>query len=354
VKSRTSLLFFKNPNVKVARATKGGNMSKLSSWKPIFALFVFCAATAVASPAQTFTVLHSFTNSPDGANPYPGLFMDAPFHDSAGGMGNLYGTTISGACTPYDCGTVFKLDSAGNETVLFSFGSVPSGLDPQNPYGTLVMDTAANLYGTTRDGGAFGYGAVFKVDSLGNETVLHNFALSDGAEPYAGLIMDTAGNLYGTTSAGGQDSCICGTVFKLDPAGNETVLHSFTNADGASPAGDLIMDAAGNLYGTTSGGGSGTVFELIPPSTSTGSWTEIVLHRFNGSDGANPIAGLIMDASGNLYGTARGGGSGTSTTCQGAGGAAGPCSSSTPPATQPSCIASRGAAMGHSRSTDIW
>jgi len=271
-------------------------------------------ATSAAAQAQTFTVLHTFTDSPDGAVPFAGLLRDA--------AGNLYGTTHSGGCTAYGCGTVFKSDPAGNETVLYRFGSVPSGLDPQNPYAAPVIDAAGNLYGTTRDSGAFGGGTVFKLDTSGNLTVLHSFnpAGADGASPYAGLLLD-AGNLYGTATT--SVLAVYGTVFKIDTAGNFTVLHTFTGADGAGPTGDLIIDAGGNLYGTTGGGGSGacpdlagfvapcgTVFKLDP------SGNETVLYSFKrGSDGGNPAAGLLM--AGNLYGTTLTGGSGTSGTCSG-------------------------------------
>jgi uncharacterized repeat protein (TIGR03803 family) len=281
-----------------------------------FIALVLATSGATRAQAQTFTVLHTFTDSPDGAVPFAELFRDT--------TGNLYGTTHGGGCTSYGCGTVFKLDPAGNETVLYRFGSVPSGLDPQDPYAAPVMDTAGNLYGTTRDSGAFGGGTVFRLDTSGNLTVLHSFAPggADGASPYAGLVLDTAGNLYGTATA----SVLApnGTVFKIDTADNFTVLHTFTGPDGAGPGG-LIIDAAGNLYGATGGGGSGacpdlagfvapcgTVFKLDP------SGNETVLYSFKrGSDGGNPAAGLLMDAAGNLYGTTLTGGSGTSGTCSG-------------------------------------
>jgi uncharacterized repeat protein (TIGR03803 family) len=137
------------------------------------------------------------------------------------------------------------------------------------PFAGLILDKAGNLYGTTAYGGASGLGTVFKLDTSGNETVLHGFTGTggDGANPYAGLIMDKAGNLYGTTGYGGASGA--GTVIKLDTSGNETVLHSFTGypSDGATPFAGLIMDKAGNLYGTTISGGAfdaGTVFKLVP------------------------------------------------------------------------------------------
>jgi uncharacterized repeat protein (TIGR03803 family) len=256
---------------------------------------------------QSFSVLHSFTNLADGANPLGSLIMDQ--------AGNLYGTTLSGGCTAYGCGTVFQVDPAGNETILYNFGRVSSGYDPGDPYAALVMDQAGNLYGTTRDGGQYGFGTVFELDTSSNFTVLHSFTLSEGADPYAGLVMDQAGNLYGTASGGGACG-LCGTVFELDTSGNLTVLHNFTGPDGISPYGGLVMDQAGNLYGTTGSGGSGacpvgpffapcgTVFKLDT------SGNLAVLHNFTGGDGAYPYAGLFMDNAGNLYGTTQAGGSG--------------------------------------------
>jgi uncharacterized repeat protein (TIGR03803 family) len=268
------------------------------------------------------TVLHSFTGAAgDGSNPYAGLILDA--------AGNLYGTTVySGdlACDPpYGCGTVFKLDAAGTETVLYRF--TRTGGDGALPYGGLVRDAAGNLYGTTAGGGDLscgdgdGCGIVFKVDSTGKETVLHIFTGTggDGSDPFDALILDAAGNLYGTTSAGGNGSPCpygsrsCGTVFKLDTTGKETVLHNFSGLDGAGPFAGLIRDSAGNFYGTTEFGGDmscsilgtpgcGTVFKLDTAGTLT------VLHSFTGSDGANPISGLIRDAADNFYGTTEFGG----------------------------------------------
>jgi uncharacterized repeat protein (TIGR03803 family) len=263
----------------------------------------------VATPsakAQSLSVLYSFTGAPDGAIPFAGLIRDK--------AGNLYGTTTQGGAS--NVGSVFKLDTSGNETVLHSF----TGGDGWEPFAALIRDKAGNLYGTTQMGGASGGGTVFKLDTSGNETVLHSFSGGDGAEPYAGLIMDKAGNLYGTTELGGTGTCFnvsCGIVFKLDTSGNETVLHSFANSpDGGIPYAGLVMDKAGNLYGTTLEYGAssncfqgcGTVFKLDT------SGNETVLHSFTGypSDGAGPRAGLIMDKAGNLYGTTSfGGGSGS-------------------------------------------
>jgi uncharacterized repeat protein (TIGR03803 family) len=277
-----------------------------------FLALTLATGAATGARAQTFTVLYNFTNAPDGIFPFAGLLIDA--------AGNFYGTTEAGGLFfNGGCGTVFKLDPSGTETVLYRFCEVP--LDAADPFAPLIGDAAGNLYGTTRDGGIHGFGTVFKVDTSGNETVLHNFAadLSEGVSPEGGLIMDAAGNLYGTTPFGGASGQAGSeTVFKLDTALNLKVLHNFTGSDEANPLAGLIMDAAGNLYGTTGGGGAfgfGTVFKLDK------SGNLMVLYSFKGppADGGAPYAGLIMDAAGNLYGTTLGGGSGTSSTCQDSG-----------------------------------
>src|SRR5580704_3816247 len=244
------------------------------------------------------TVLHSFTLA-DGASPLAGLIFD--------GQGNLYGTTNYSTT---GTGIVFKLGKYGKETVLCSF---TGGAGGEYPYAGLIFDAQGNLYSTAAAGGASGTGVVFKLGKYGKETVLYSFTGgADGANPYAGLIFDAQGNLYGTTVYGGDLTCPlfqsgCGTVFKLGKHGKETVLHSFTGgADGASPYAGLIFDAQGNLYGTTNKGGAsgaGVVFKLGKYGKET------VLYSFTGgADGANPYAGLIFDAQGNLYGTTNKGG----------------------------------------------
>jgi uncharacterized repeat protein (TIGR03803 family) len=262
--------------------------------------FVLQLAVVATRPAQaqTFTQLYQFVGGSGGANPIAGLVPDA--------AGNLYGTTsaggvIGGTCKILGgCGVVFKLDTSGTETVLYRFTGLADGT---YPLAGLVLDAAGNLYGTTSGGGVVagtcnGCGVVFKLDTAGTETVLHSFTGSpDGDSPRAGLVRDAAGNLYGTTLGGGTSNL--GTVFKLDPAGTETVLHSFSGPDGSAPTAGLVLDAAGNLYGTT----SGTAFKL----DTTGIMT--LLHTFTGSsDGAGPLGGLVLDAAGNLYGTAPNGG----------------------------------------------
>ena len=266
-----------------------------------FGLAVALVPTVFATPsanAQTHNVLYSFAGGTDGATPTTGLTLDA--------AGNLYGTTSAGGVSKL--GTVFKLDTSGNETLLYSF---TGGSDGATPNAGLVLDPTGNLYGTTTLGGAANLGTVFKLDTAGTETVLYSFTGgTDGATPRAGLVLDPSGIPYGTTAAGGASNS--GTVFKLDAAGAETVLYTFTGGlDGGSPQAGLVLDVAGNLYGTTSSGGSvaglcvyaggcGVVFKL----DTTG--TETVLYTFRGeADGGYPQDELALDAAGNPYGTTR-------------------------------------------------
>ena len=256
------------------------------------------------------TVLYSFRGKPDGNSPIAGVIRDA--------AGNLYGSTPQGGA--FSAGMVFKLDMTGKETVLYTF---TGGADGSYPDAAVIRDAAGNLYGTTQFGGTYNFGTVFKLDSIGKETVLYRFRNgTKGLYPVGGVIQDKAGNLYGATEVGGAFSS--GTVFKLDTTGQKTVLHSFTGgADGQNPVAGVIRDAAGNLYGTTQygggltcfGSGCGTVFKL----DTTGK--ETVLYRFTGgADGASPVAGLVRDAAGNLYGTAYFGGDLTGSFCSALGG----------------------------------
>ena len=269
-------------------------------------------------------ILHSFGGSGDGTFPQAGLIFDS--------AGNLYGTTTDGGA--HSVGTVFELSPGANgtwtEKILHSFGS---GQDGYYPYGGLILDKPGNLYGTASSGGASGRlcanfascGIAFQLTPGSNgswtETVLHNFGSgADGNDPLGGLIMDPKGNLYGTTAYGGAyasncDTSTCGIVFQLTGANGtwtETVLHSFGNGkDGNGPFSSLILDQPGNLYGTTSHGGTkapglGTVFEL--KASAHGKWTEKLLHSFGGTDGQIPTGGLFMDAAGNLYGATSEGG----------------------------------------------
>jgi uncharacterized repeat protein (TIGR03803 family) len=195
-------------------------------------------------------------------------------------------------------------------TVLHSF--ISGNTDGSTPWGGLVRDSSGNLYGTTYSGGTGNEGVVFKTTSTGTTTLLHSFTSgnTDGAYPEAGLVRDSSGNFYGTTNQGGAGAV--GVVFKTTPTGTTTVLHSFLggNTDGANPYAGLVIDSSGNLYGTTYQGGAGNV-GVVFKTTSTG--TTSVLHSFLGgnTDGANPYAGLVRDSSGNLYGTTWHGGTGT-------------------------------------------
>jgi uncharacterized repeat protein (TIGR03803 family) len=269
------------------------------------------AVVGTSSTTPSFTVLYDFgPGNTTGGSPQGRLLRDS--------ADNLYGTAGGG---PNNYGVVFELSPTHVETVLHYFQGKAAG-DGSYPVAGLVQDSQGNLYGTTSQGGTYDYGTVFKLTPAGDETVLHSFAgPPDGAVPWGELLLDSAGNLYGTTSEGGTGCrnpygpAGCGTVFKLSPAGVETVLHRFKNSpDGALPAAGLIKDAKGNLYGTTMGGGNvvlgsaaGTVFRVTPGGTET------VLYRFKGyslstKDGQNPRSTLVWDASGNLYGTTEEGG----------------------------------------------
>jgi uncharacterized repeat protein (TIGR03803 family) len=238
------------------------------------------------------TILYSFTGGADGRFPYAGVIRDP--------AGNLYGTTSVGGAA--DFGVVYKLNKAGQYTVLYSF---TGGYDGANPQAGVIRDSAGNLYGTTQAKGAYAYGIVYELSTAGQLTVLYNF--TDGRYPISGVIRDAAGNLYGTTPSGGNSSPPCGTVYKLDTTGQETVLHNFSGyQDGGDPQSGLIADSTGNLYGTATTGGTfnaGVVYMLDPAGLQT------VLYSFTGgADGGQPIAGVIRDSAGNLYGTAYSGG----------------------------------------------
>jgi uncharacterized repeat protein (TIGR03803 family) len=248
--------------------------------------------------AQTFNVVHSFAGS-DGGGPLAGLAIDS--------KGNLYGTTSSGGA--HGSGIVFRANGSGQERVLYSFGSIVN--DGASPESSLIFDASGDLYGTTFSGGASGNGTVFRLTPKGVETVLYSFAGgTDGANPEASLAMDKSGNLYGTTTAGGTAGD--GTVFEISKAGQHSVLYNFAGGnDGTVPVAGVTLDAKGNLYGTTSTGGQygyGTVFELKRLQSG---WAERILHNFQmQGDGGTPYAGLIFDPSGNLYGAATDGGDG--------------------------------------------
>jgi uncharacterized repeat protein (TIGR03803 family) len=264
--------------------------------KTLLAIVLSVIGTLPAE-AQTYTVLHNFAGLPgDGANPGFGRLLG----DS---RGNLYGTTAHGGLS--NDGVVFRLDSTGHETVLHSFAGSPA--DGSNPNSDLFPDSAGNLHGTAQFGGASNNGVLYKLDPTGKVIILYSFAgyPADGSQPAGGLVRDVAGNLYGTTEIGGAANG--GVAFKLDPAGKETLLHSFAGgpADGWHANGFLIRDFAGNFYGTTLNGGAsnnGAVFKLEPTGKAT------VLYSFSGEPGGGGAApfggGLVRDFAGSLYGTA--------------------------------------------------
>ena len=264
-------------------------------------------------------ILHSFdgnNKNVDGQAPEGTLVFD--------GSGNLYGTAVGGGATPGD-GMAYKLSpeappATWYERTMYNFQT--NGKDGVSPDGGLIFDTAGNLYGVAANGGKNGNGTVYELipNAKGwSEKILYTFGTgTDAAHPKGSLIFDTAGNLYGVASGGATNR---GTVFELSPATGgtwtEKVLHSFADngTDGWLPNGTLIRDSSGNLYGTTQfggltqcNGGCGTVFELSPETG--GTWTETILYSFlnNGADGFYPEASLTFDSSGNLYGTTDSGG----------------------------------------------
>jgi uncharacterized repeat protein (TIGR03803 family) len=279
------------------------------------------------------TTLYAFTGSNDGGGPSSGVVQDQ--------AGNLYGTTVFGgdinACSFYGmpgCGVVYKLDpTSGKEFALHSF---TGGADGLAPYGDLSLDKTGNLFGATDNGGDAtstfcgqtvlnftgfaGCGTIFKIDQDGKFDVLHTFEGVDGGPyPDGWLVRDQEDNIYGVTGNGGNlNDCGfgCGAVFKLEPGGEEKLLYSFAGgADGAEPLASVVRDAEGNLYGTAAYGGDIT----DSPCAAVGGCgvvfkldthgQEVVLHTFaGGEDGANPTGNLLLDQNGNLYGTAQAGG----------------------------------------------
>lgn len=278
--------------------------------------------------AQHEQVLYAFgTQLSDGGLPHSGLIVDA--------LGNFYGTTFVGGTN--NAGTVYEISPSNpgwTETVLYSFSRNEDGY---GPFGNLVFDLLGNLYGTTSVGGngdcLGGCGTVFELSppvvqgGSWTETILYSFnGGNDGQGPTAGVVFDESGNLYGTTGYGGNNgSCAggpgCGTVFELSPpvapggTWTENVLYSFTGStDGKFPLAPVVIDTTGKLYGMTNQGGGGicgcgVVFQLTP--TTNGNWTETVIHSFDGSskDGSSPeYSGLLMDKAGRVAGTTLGGG----------------------------------------------
>jgi uncharacterized repeat protein (TIGR03803 family) len=281
-------------------------------------------------------VLYNFTGGADGATPEASLIADS--------SGNLYGTTYLGGnitsqyCNPRGCGVVFELSPSNGswtETVLYAFTGVNG--DGVFPVGALIFDHSGNLYGTDSFGGSGSGGIVFELSRSNgswNETILYSFSDigSDGISPQSAVAFDRSGNLYGTTVAGGTGGCMilgsgCGTIYELSLSHGsitEKILYSFTgqNGDGSEPYTPVVLDSSGNLYGATveggdlsclSGFGCGIVFELSP---SNGSWSETILHAFTGSaDGGYSPSSVILDSSGNVYGTTSTGGDITNGAC---------------------------------------
>jgi uncharacterized repeat protein (TIGR03803 family) len=241
-------------------------------------------------------VLHNFDGTAKGLYPVTNVVLDA--------AGNLYGAAAHGGFewNGYDCGVFYKLDAAGHETVLHAFGGDTDGCYPQ---GVLTQDSSGNIYGTT----PLRYGVLYKIDAHGRYAALYTFtSKSQGVGPNGSVAVDSAGNIYGVTHRGGPGQHPGnGVLYKLEVKGNYRIVHAFKGgADGAHPNSGVVMDSAGNLYGTTGGSTTwgthkafGSVFKVDP----SGKFT--VLHRFSGpADGRVP-SGLILDPSGNLYGATR-------------------------------------------------
>jgi len=272
----------------------------------LVALSVLLAVSTRPADAQSESVLYTFTGKSDGLYPSAGLVSDV--------AGNLYGTTIEGGLgcptNTLGCGVVFEISPNGsggwNQTVLHSFSGPP---DPANSWAPVIFDKAGNLYGTTGYGGTYNFGAIFELSPAGaswTEKVLYSYPYGPWfpAFPNTALVMDAAGNLYCSAAHGG--SLAAGTVLKLTPAGDATVLHSFgESGDGSYPE-SMVLDSQGNLYGTTSSGGAygaGTVFMLTP----NGAYT--LLYSFGSQSGdSNGPGYLVMNTDGDLYSVAWGGG----------------------------------------------
>jgi uncharacterized repeat protein (TIGR03803 family) len=255
-----------------------------------------------ASTPPVYSVLYRFQGGTSGAFPF------GPYSNSGTGTGtlaidsegNLYGTTFGGGiCGPADCGVVFKLDPAGNETVAHAFSSGEGA----NPVSGVVLDGAGNRYGTAPLGGAYNWGVIYKLDHANNYTIIHSFTAAEGY-PSSGIVRDANGNLFGVAVSGGAYTN--GMAFQVDNLGNYWVLHSFNGTDGYHPVG-LLVDGVGTLYGATSAGGAnekscsgngcGVVFKLDIVGNET------VLFNFAGGlNGGEPESGVILDDEGNLYG----------------------------------------------------
>jgi uncharacterized repeat protein (TIGR03803 family) len=280
------------------------------------AVLIWLCLLAQSAPTQTLSVLHTFTGEADGAGPV-GLTIDA--------AGNLYGTTGSGGlagCEGNGCGIVFKVSRAGSGWTLSPLYTFTGGDDGALPLARVILGRNGTLYGTTALGGAGNTGVVFnlqppvhvmgRVFNPWTETVLYHFGgVADGNYPGGDLLFDAAGNIYGTTEYGGSEcggTSYCGTVYELIPSGSgwsEDILYEFTNENVAIPLAGVIFDDAGNLYGMTSNA-AGAVYELM---RSGSGWTESTLFEFGYEGGGySPARGLIFDPLGHLYGTAQFGG----------------------------------------------
>jgi uncharacterized repeat protein (TIGR03803 family) len=284
---------------------KWRRVAKLSGWRSVCAVFLLCAATAAAAPAQTFQTLVDF-NGRNGA--YPGSIVQST-------DGNFYGTTSLGpdqanCLVAGGCGTIFKFTPTGTLTTLYNFCVQPNCADGRFP-SELIQATDGNFYGTTSNGGVgsnltlcgkFGCGTIFELTPSGALTTLYSFCTqancSDGANPGAGLVQATDGNFYGTAADAGDTRCNhpygCGTIFKITRAGNFVTLHRFDSTEGTCPTAGLVQAIDGNFYGTTTSGGgcNGSVFKITPD----GKLTTLSLAV------AAP-SGLVQAADGNFYGT---------------------------------------------------
>jgi len=279
-----------------------------------------CLLLVAPSMAQNYQVLYYFAGGEGGWHPWGGPTLDR--------AGNIYGTTAIGGA---GYGDVYKLSKVGSNWVLSILHDFVGDDDGPGPYSSLVIGPDGALYGSTQAGGITDEccGTVFKltppatacksVSCPWNETILYRFqGGSDGSGAYGGIAFDQAGNIYGTTERGGGNGCTgvgCGIVFKLTNSHGqwtESIVYSFNgNSDGAGPTSTVILDQAGNIYGTTSSGGSagfGAVYQLTPSGSG---WSEHILYNFqNGADGRKPTGGLVMDTAGHLYGNSYYGGSG--------------------------------------------
>jgi uncharacterized repeat protein (TIGR03803 family) len=267
-------------------------MAKLQGWRIGFVAFMLFVATAIAAQAQTYTVLYSFQGGADGSQPQGPLTLDS--------QGNLYGASEGGIDD--DWGTIFQLSPTGVKTILYSFKDAEDGWGPN---GGLIFDAAGNLYGTTVEGGTYGYGTVFKLSPTGGKTTLFQFNGTNGAIP-SPVIADAVGNLYGTTQSGGINNY--GTIYQLTLQPNGTYIHKTIyqmNKYAREPWDAPTFDAKGDLYVTTYLGRNteitnvGTLLKLT--RNPNGTWAHS-LHDFNWKY-KNPIAGVVIDAAGNIYGT---------------------------------------------------